>query len=265
MTTIFKALAELEENNNSAALGTIITSSGSTPRHAGSKILVYPDGHFIGTVGGGEMEQRVIEEALQSLADGKPHLVKYDMVNPKDGDPGVCGGQLEVYVEPILGKPELIVVGGGHVGKALSHLAKWLGFRVIVSDDRAEYCTAEVHPDADAFLPVAMNQIPSSRPFTRQTYVVLTTRGVTVDVEGLPAVMEASPAYIGVIGSKRRWTTTYRQLLEKGVDEELLRKVHSPIGLELNAETPEEIAVSIMAEIIMLRNQGTGKSMKMSA
>lgn len=265
MTTIFKALAELEENNNNAALCTIITSSGSTPRHAGSKILVYPDGHCIGTVGGGEMEQRVIEEALQSLGDEKPRLVRYDMVNPKEGDPGVCGGQLEVYVEPILGKPELIVVGGGHVGKALSHLAKWLGFRVIVSDDRVEYCTAVAHPDADAFLPVAMSQIPASRPFTRQTYVVLTTRGVTVDVEGLPAIMEASPAYIGVIGSKRRWTTTYKQLLEKGVDEELLRKVHSPIGLELNAETPEEIAVSIMAEIIMLRNQGTGKSMKMSA
>jgi xanthine dehydrogenase accessory factor len=156
----------------------------------------------------------------------------------------------------------VLIVGGGHVGKAVAHIAKWLGFRVTVSDDRAELCTPEVVPDADHFIICEMADIPQKLEIDNQTYVILTTRGMVVDVPGLAPLLDTQAAFIGIIGSKRRWLMTRKELIGQGIPEEKLNRVHSPIGLELNAETPEEIAISIMAELIMLRNEGTGKSMK---
>jgi xanthine dehydrogenase accessory factor len=262
MKSIYQALAELERNNESATLCTVVRSQGSTPRHSTSKMLVYEDGSFIGTVGGGELENRVFKEAKEALNDGKSRLLEYNMADPARGDPGVCGGTVEVFVEPILPAPTLVVIGGGHVGKAVAHLAKWLNFRVAVSDDRPEFVTPEANPDADSFYECKMEGLPGKLKINRQTYLVLTTRGVAVDAPGLPPLLESEAAYIGVIGSKRRWKLTVDKLIEMGISEKQIAKVHSPIGLELQAETPEEIAVSIMAEILMLRGGGTGKSMK---
>jgi xanthine dehydrogenase accessory factor len=262
MALIYKAINELIDKGEAGALCSIIVTTGSTPRHEGSKMLVYEDGRFIGTVGGGEVESRVFEEAKKAIAEGNSRLLKYSMVDPKQGDPGVCGGTLEIYVEPILPPPLLLIIGGGHVGKAVVHLAKWLGFRVAVSDDRVEFCNKESNPDADYFYPVPMIDLPQHVKLDSRTYVVLTTRGSNIDVRGLPALLEAPLAYLGIIGSQRRWLTTKRTMIESGTPPENFNHVHSPIGLELKAESPEEIAVSIMAEIIMLRNGGSGKSMK---
>lgn len=262
--SIYKALAELEERNQPAALCTVVRSQGSTPRRETSKMLVYQNGAITGTVGGGEMESRVIDEALQSLKDGKSRLIEYHMTDPKRGDPGVCGGQLEVFIEPINPKPILVVIGTGHVGKAVAHLAKWLGYHVVANDDRPDFCNPEAVPGADEFYPVPIAELPEHFDITPWTYLVLTTRGVAIDVPGLPALLESPGAYIGIIGSRRRWATARKQLLEAGVSEEKLDRVRSPMGLELNAETPEEIAVSIMAEIIMLRRGGDGRVMNAS-
>lgn len=262
--SIYQAVAALEASGESGALCTIIRSQGSTPRHVGSKMLVYADGHFIGTVGGGEVEARVLIEARQAMQDGRPRSLPYSMVDPRAGDPGVCGGSLEVYVEPILAQPTLVVIGGGHVGKAVAYLAHWLGLRVMVADDRPEFCTPEANPSADGFVCGAMADIPQQMAIQAQTYLVLTTRGSDVDVAGLPALLQTRAGYIGVIGSRRRWTVTRKGVLAAGVSEEALARVHSPIGLELNAETPQEIAVSILAEILMLRNGGSGHAMNMT-
>ncbi|HNA88145.1 MAG TPA: XdhC family protein [Anaerolineales bacterium] len=262
MKTIYQSLFELEKNNGSAALCTVIKSEGSTPRHVGSKMLVYPDGIFTGTVGGGELENRVIKAALEAIQNGQAQTLSYTMADPSRGDPGVCGGQVEVFVEPILPVPTLLVIGAGHVGKAVVHLAKWLGFHVVVNDDRAEFCTPEATPGADAYYPVPMAELPNQLTVTKQTFIVVTSRGSGVDAAGLPNLLKCESAYIGVIGSKRRWATTVKALKELGVEDALIEKVHSPIGLELQAETPEEIAVSILAEILMIRDQGSGKPMK---
>jgi len=251
--TLYQALADLESTNGAGALCMIVRSRGSTPRHVTSKMLVYPDGHFLGTVGGGEVENRVIKEALDAIGDRKPRLLEYNMTDPERGDPGVCGGQLEIYVEPIIPKPTLVVVGVGHVGKAVAHLAKWLGFIVTVSDDRPEFCNPTAVPDADEFYPIPLDQLPEKLSITPWTYIVLTTRGMNVDVQGLPSLLDCKAGYIGVIGSQRRWATTRKKLTEAGIPKSKLDLVHSPVGLEINAETPEEIAVSIMAEIIQLR------------
>jgi xanthine dehydrogenase accessory factor len=262
MQSIYQALSELEKNNESAALCTVIKSEGSTPRHVGSKMLVYPDGKFIGTVGGGELENRVTKAALESLNSGDAQTLSYTMADPSRGDPGVCGGTVEVFVEPILPPAMIVVIGAGHVGKAVVHLAKWLGFRVAVSDDREEFCNPESVPGGDLYYPVEMGKLAEELKINRQTYLVITSRGSNIDAVGLPSLLNSDAAYIGVIGSQRRWLTTVKALKEQGVAEDKIAKVHSPMGLELNAETPEEIAVSIMAEILMLKAKGTGKPMK---
>jgi xanthine dehydrogenase accessory factor len=208
------------------------------------------------------LESRVIKSAIESLKNGAAQNLSYTMADPARGDPGVCGGTVEVFVEPILPPAMIVVIGGGHVGKAVVHLAKWLGFRVAVSDDRPEFCNPESVPGADAYYPVAMGILPEHLKLGQRTYVIITSRGSGVDVQGLPGLLETDAEYIGVIGSRRRWLTTVKALQEKGVAEDKLARVHSPMGLELNAETPEEIAVSILAEVLMVKDKGTGKPMK---
>jgi xanthine dehydrogenase accessory factor len=253
--TIYQAIVDLETSNGAAALCTIIRSRGSTPRHVSSKMLVYPDGHILGTVGGGEVENRVIKEALRSIDDKTTRLLEYNMADPKRGDPGVCGGQLEIYVEPILPKPIVLVVGVGHVGKAVAHLAKWLGFVVAVCDDRPDFCNPTAVPEADEFYPIPLEELSGQLKINPWTYIVLTTRGMDVDVKGLPSLLDSKAGYIGVIGSQKRWAETSKNLVDAGIPANKLEQVHSPIGLDINAETPEEIAVSIMAEIIKLHEQ----------
>jgi xanthine dehydrogenase accessory factor len=262
MNSIFQALAELEKNNLSGALCTVTHSEGSTPRHVGSKMLVYPDGKFIGTVGGGDLEHRVLDEAWMAINDGQSRYLKYNMTDPSRGDPGVCGGQVEVFVDPILPAPLLVVIGAGHVGKAVAHLAKWLGFRVAICDDRVEFCTPDVIPDADAYYPITMDKLPEHIKLDKRTILILTTRGSSVDAAGLSPLLDSAAAYIGVIGSRRRWSTTVKALKEKGIADDKIARVRSPMGLELQAETPEEIAVSILAEVLMIRAKGTGMPMK---
>lgn len=263
--SVYQKLAELEIKNQAGALCIVVRSRGSTPRRATSKMLVYPDGRIEGTIGGGELENRVITEAKQAMLDGNPRFLEYSMNDPERGDPGICGGQLEIFVEPIQPKPTLVVIGAGHVGKAVAYLAKWLGFYVVINDDRQEFCNPETVPGADEYLPVQMAELPQHMEISPWTYLVLTTRGSNIDVPGLPALLDTPAGYIGVIGSRRRWTTTYKELLQAGISEEKLAIVRSPMGLELNAETPEEIALSIIAEIIMLRQGGDGSVMAVNS
>lgn len=258
---IFERLAHLELEGKPVAIATVIRAQGSVPRHEGSKMLIYPGGEIEGTIGGGELENRVIEEALQVLKDGKPRILKYDFRDPEQGDVGVCGGEMEVFVEALRPDSTLVVVGGGHVGKAVAHLASWLGFRIVVSDDRQEFASPQAVPDADEYIHCELGQLPEKMTINEETYLVLTTRGMNVDVDGLPELLSTPAAYIGVIGSRRRWEMTAKELIERGVPKEKIARVISPMGLEINAETPEEIAVSILAQIVMLRRGGTGETM----
>lgn len=251
---ILQLAADLIQHNTPCVLCTVIRTSGSVPRHAGAKMLVGADGAMLaGTVGGGEMENRVIEQAKLSLSDGQARLQSYQLANPQAGDPGVCGGEVEVFIEPLLTSPTLIIFGAGHVGRALTHLAKWSGFHVIVADDRPELCNPTACPGADEYQPGPMRETLGKLSLTPQTYVAMVTRGYPLDVDMLPLLLQTSVRYIGVIGSQRRWLTAARALREKGIGEADLARIHAPIGLEISAETPEEIAISIMAEIIQAR------------
>lgn len=252
---IISSLNETLADGKPVVLCTIVNTKGSVPRHSGAKMLVYPNGNTTGTVGGGEVENRVLIEAMKSFKDGKTRFLTYDMIDPEKGDVGICGGIVTVFVEPYLQLPTVVVVGAGHVGKPIVHLANWLGFRVVVSDDRQELCTPEATPGADRYLPVPMSQIPKEIELDSRTYLVLVTRGAELDIEGLPALLETDVPYIGLIGSKKRWAHTQEKLREKGITDEMIDRVKSPIGLFIHAETPREIAVSIMAEVVDHYNQ----------
>lgn len=261
---VLDALSEARKTGTSCVLAIIIRAQGSVPRHAGSKMLIFPAGKLVGSVGGGELESRVIAEAQNVLQNGDPTILHYELADPQSGDPGVCGGQVDIYMEPIVPEATVLVIGCGHVGQALVELAHWLGFHVIACDDRQEPCNPQTTPYADEYKVVPPDKIVENIPIHDHTYIAAVTRSVTVDVALLPALLESPAPYIGVIGSRRRWATTLKQLKESGIDEERLQRVHAPIGLDLNAETPREIALSIMAEIVMHRSGGTGKSMRWS-
>jgi len=261
MPDLFARIAELQAAGRSVALATVVRTVGSVPRHEGTRMLIFPDGQIEGTVGGGDLESRVIRAALETLDGGAPNTLHYEFRDIEQGDVGVCGGEMEVFVEAVRPSPTVVVVGGGHVGSSVAHLANWLGFHVVVTDDRPDFVTPEAVPGADEYILAPLAELPDKINITSETYIMLTTRGLPIDVKGLPPLLDSEAGYIGVIGSKRRWDTCAKQLAEQGVPQEKIDRVVSPMGLELNAETPEEIALSMLAAIIMLRRGGSGEPM----
>lgn len=250
---IVTELLAAQQAGEPVVLATIIKARGSVPRRSGSKMLVYGDGRISGSVGGGEMESRVVQEALLALKDGRTRILPYALVAPDRGDPGVCGGEVEVYLEPYSPQATLLVVGCGHVGQAVAELGHFLGYRVVVTDDREGLANPDVIPNADVYLPGSFADALAQSPITPGTYIVLVTRNVLVDRDIVPLIIHSPAAYIGALGSSRRWAETKRLLLEDGLTAEDFERIHAPIGLEIEAETPQEIAVSILAEIIKLR------------
>lgn len=259
---VYEALLQAKTNGEHVALATVVSVQGSVPRHAGSKMLVRQGGSIVGTVGGGAMESMVIKEALAAISDGQTRMPSYRLNDLANGDPGICGGTVQVFIEPVGSAPILLVIGGGHVGKALAELGLWAGWRVILSDDRPAYCNPEYVAGLVGYVVCKPSDISHHVNINNQTYVAAVTRGLPVDIDLIPALLATQAAYIGLIGSRRRWTLTMKALHEeRGLSEIDLRRVYAPIGLELNAETPQEIAVSILAQITMLRRGGDGKPM----
>lgn len=263
LRAVYEAILDIQSRGEAAALATIVSVQGSMPRHEGSKMLVRADSSIVGTVGGGAMESRVIQEALASIKDGKTRMPSYTLNNLDDGDAGICGGTAQIFIEPLQTAPTLLVIGGGHVGKALAELGKWGGYRVILSDDREAYCNPAYVAGLDQYVVCAPSEVPGQVSIDSRTYIAAVTRGLPVDINLIPALLATDAPYIGLIGSRRRWALTVKALRqERGLTDEQLARVHAPIGLEIQAETPREIAVSILAEIIMARRGGTGQPMR---
>jgi xanthine dehydrogenase accessory factor len=252
--TITRALADALDAGVAVAMATVVRTQNSVPRHAGAKMLVYADGRQLGTIGGGEMESRVLAAAADAMTSGRPSYLEFDLVDPARGDPGVCGGSAFIYLEPYMPREHVLVIGCGHVGAAVIELAHWLGFRVTALDDRVDVADPASLPDADAVLAGPLAESLRHVDIDTSTHAVLVTRNVAVDVEVLPMVLDSPARSVGVMGSSRRWATTRAQLADAGVDGERLDRVNAPIGLDDDAETPAEIALSIMTQIVGLRH-----------
>lgn len=246
---LHRVVAAVDEGE-SVVVATVVDTCRTAPSHAGTKMLVYADGRCAGSIGGGAVEARVAAEALDTLADGRGRLAHYDL-----GELGMCGGEMTVYLEPQLPPPTVLVVGCGHVGRAVVELAHWLGFHVIAVDDRVELVTEELLPDADLLVPGPIEETLRRVRVTDQTHVVLATRATEIDLDALPPLLASPACSIGALGSRRRWEETRAALLARGVSGEALDRVRTPIGLDLPARTPREIALAIMGEILALRRE----------
>lgn len=255
MDPFYKALAECIEQNKPAAVATVVKTTGSSPRDVGSKMLVYPDGSIVGSVGGGEMEARVIETAQDSIRQGKPSYLDMTLSDEARGDPLVCGGEVEIFIDPLVAAPTLLIVGAGHIGSACAELGKFLGFRVVMVDDRAELLKREKLPSADQVHAGDMAAELRKLEITPQTFIVLVTRAHTTDAPVLREIIDKPAAYIGMLGSKRRVLTVFGMLKQEGIGEEAFQRVHAPIGIPIGAETPQEIAVSILAEVVKAKRE----------
>lgn len=250
---IYEEIVRLKKEGRTAALATIVQTVGSSPQKQGAKMVVRDDGSILGTLGGGCIEAEVIQYALMAMKDGRPATVPFELTGRHGGL--VCGGKVLVYIEPVTPEPLMVILGAGHVGRALSAIAKFSGFRVIVTDDRAEHANRENIPDADEVIVNDFADIFSRVPVDGNSYVVIATRGHNHDLEALRAALRTDARYIGLLGSRRKKALLFRTLAGEGFSEEEVGRVLIPVGLPIGSVTPEEIAVSIMAEVIRKRRE----------
>lgn len=256
-TNLYQAIATEIAARRAVVAATVVRDSGSVPRHTGAKMLVYGDGRTQGSIGGGLFESLVVRDALAALAARCSATRGYSF-NPKGTTAqafgAICGGRAEIFLEVIVPPERLLIIGGGHCGRALAQAASLLDFSIIVADDRAEHVQPADYrlPNVEAVLHLPEDYAGLPAP-DAETYVVLVTKGFATDEAALRRVIDSPAAYIGMIGSKRKREVVYDKLRADSIAEAKLARVHAPIGLEIGAETPEEIAVSILAEIIQVR------------
>ncbi len=251
---VFRAVGETLERGEAAALVTIIRTQGSTPQRVGAKMLVFPDGRSIGTIGGGCYENDAFWKARRALETRQPLVAKYELADDLAEESGlICGGQMEVYIEPLESSPHLYLVGGGHVAYHLGQLAANVGFRLHVLDDREKFANADRFPDA---VEVAVDTIPTwleRATIPAQAYAVILTRGHRYDLDALRALAQRDLRYLGLIGSRAKVARLYEALRDEGVSVDNIERVHAPVGLDIGAVSPQEIAVSILAELIAVK------------
>ncbi len=245
--SLLARLSELEAQGTGVALVTVVRATGSTPREPGARMIVHPSGEIEGTVGGGRIEEVAKQAALQTLEDRRPRFIEHNLTQ----ELGMCcGGSVALFVEMIGGAPPLIIFGAGHVGSALTRMAAHAGFAVHVADERESLLHAgrlaearRLHDDLD----------DPALPYSDRTYVMITTHDHALDQRLLERVLKKPHHWVGMIGSRRKATLARERLAHKGFEAAQINKVRAPVGLAIGAETPEEIAVSILSELIAQR------------
>jgi xanthine dehydrogenase accessory factor len=248
---IYERIVALRHEGRRAALATIIGVRGSIPSYQTAKMIVCEDGTIFGTVGGGVVEGEVVHAALQVIAEEKPRTLEFDLSDDPQADAGpVCGGKLEIFVEPLLSPPLLYVFGAGDVGFQVYRIARIAGFEVTVWDDREDYANGERFPDAREVVAAGFDELSKRLALREPDLAVIVTRGHDLDLQVLRWALTTPARYIGMIGSRRKVAGLFQTLESEGVPLEKLDRVYAPIGLDIGALSPEEIAISIVAELI---------------
>lgn len=260
--SVYRVVDEALKRGEAVALVSVIKTKGSTPQKAGAKMVVSRDGRLRGTVGGGCVEAEILWKARQSIEKRKCEILSYDYNADEDENGLICGGSVTVFIEPVLPPPRVYIVGAGHIAMPLSRIAKIAGFEVVVLDDRIKYANRERFPEAEVVEAGPIAELAGKFSYGDNAYVVIVTRGHASDEEALRTFIKYDTAYLGLIGSVTKTEKIFARLEKDGVSRERLDEVRSPIGLDVGGETPGEIAVSIVAEMLMVRYQRTGKPMK---
>jgi len=255
-TSLVEEAHRLVQASQPFAWVTIIGQEGSSARHLGSSMLVTLDGKVVGTVGGAIAELQLIEQAIHAIKEGKPRTIKMPLP--------VCAGVITCFINVYKASPSLILVGAGHVAQPMSKLGKMLGFRVTVLDDRSDYATKDRFPEADRVVVDDWEKALKEMTIDSNTYIVILTYAGESDEVALRTVIGSKAAYVGMISSQSKAKGILSRLRREGIPDEALRRTVTPIGLDIGAETPTEIAVSTMAEIIMRKNKKSGSSLSIT-
>ena len=254
MHDVLEAAVRAAQSGEPAALVTIVATEGSTPRKAGARMLVHGDGRTLGSVGGGRLEAELVARARATLETGRPELFAFELTAEATGENGlVCGGTVRAFIEPLEPIPTLCLFGAGHVSAALAGLARTVGFRVEVADDRADQMSRERFPGADRLVVEGFATAASRMSLGPNAYAVVATRGVASDAEALMGVLGKGARFVGLLGSRKKAAQLFEGLKTNGISAEELGRIRTPLGLAIGASTPEEIAVSILAEMIAVR------------
>jgi xanthine dehydrogenase accessory factor len=255
---VFAAALRALERGEEAALVTIVSTQGSTPQRVGARMLVFADGRIIGTIGGGCYENDAAGRARESIRTRRAGIARYDLSDALAEENGlICGGRMEVFIEPLDPSPRLIVVGAGHVSQHVARMAADVGFRVHVLDDREAFANRDRFPSADEITVAELAGFLAAADLPPSAYVVVVTRGHTHDLAAMRALAGRPLRYVGMIGSRAKVARIFDTLAGEGASPDWLAGVRAPIGLQIGAVTPEEVAVSIVAELVAVR-RGAG-------
>jgi xanthine dehydrogenase accessory factor len=251
---IYEQIVKLRGEGRRGAVATIVNVRGSIPSFKTAKMLVRDDGSIVGTIGGGCVEAEVWQAAREVMESEKPRTLTFNLNQDPKYDTGlVCGGTLDIFVEPVLPPASLYIFGAGHVSVNLYKVARDAGFDVTVVDDRAAYANRERFPEAKEVVAEDFEQAMARLTPNESSYIVIVTRGHRDDMRVLRWAVQTQARYIGMIGSKRKTIAIFRELTKEGIPAHLFERVHAPVGLDIGAVTPEEIAVAITAELIAIR------------
>jgi len=253
---IYEEIVKLRQEGRRGAVATIVNVRGSIPSFETAKMLVRDDGSIVGTIGGGCVEADIWQAAREVMESEKPRTLTFNLNQDPKYDTGlVCGGTLDIFVEPVLPPALLYIFGAGHISVNLYKVARSAGFDVTVVDDRAAYANRERFPDAKEIIAEDFDRAMARLAPGETAYLVIVTRGHRDDMRVLRWAVQTPARYIGMIGSKRKTITIFKELTKEGLAPELFERVHAPVGLDIGAITPEEIAVAITAELIAARRR----------
>src|SRR5438046_3525559 len=264
---IYDEIIRLRRLGQKAAIATIVQVRGSIPSYESAKLLVREDGSMIGTIGGGCVEAEVWNAAREVIETEKPRHLSFNLGQDAAYDNGlICGGQLDVFVEPVLPVPHAYIFGAGHISKSLSKVATLAGFATVVVDNRETFANRERFPEAEAVHAAEYEELFPRLPVNETSYVIIVTRGHRDDMRVLKLAIATPARYIAMIGSKRKVLNVIRELEKEGISPAAFERVHAPMGLDSGAISPEEIAISVTAEMIAVRRNAASnwRSLSMS-
>lgn len=253
---ILKKIYEDLELGNKVCFVTLTEVKGSSPGKQGATMAVFKDGSVIGTIGGGILENIVINKCKELFKTGEDFNFEYSLTEESIETTMKCGGYVKGYIKVFNPRPKLLIIGGGHIGNSLYNISKSLDFYSIIVDDRDEFANENRFPDADEVYSGNIKKIINNIHINDNTYVVIATRGYEKDIEALREIINSEVAYIGMIGSGKKWKSLKGELINEGVSNELLNSVYAPVGINISSNNVDEIAFGIMAEILLVKNNG---------
>lgn len=257
---ILTKIQECTTRGERAALVTLTSGIGSTPRKTGSLMAVCVNREIYGSVGGGKVELTIINKAIECIENGEDYEFEYKL--NENGLGMECGGQVKGFIKIFKPKIKLIIVGAGHIGQKLNAVAKVLNMHTVIFDDREEYANRERFADADEIIVGDLDETLANYKVTKEDNVTIVTKGHIADKQAMKIMALKDVAYIGMIGSRRKITTIMNEAIEEGIPKERLMQIYAPMGLDVGARLPEEIAVGILSEILLIKNKGSLNHMK---